>query len=1015
MVYPKKWKCPNCSQLVDSNKLCPNCKFRFGNHYPKLWSCPSCNNINSDSEFCKICDYPNNLSFPKLWHCHECSNLIKDAQKCDVCGFEFKEKKPEKVPIIEKKIVKKDFLDKKNIYLMSIGVIVLSLILVFYSMDFSTNEEFVVDLLAGNSFSKDFLLASNLDSVTFELQSPTGEILSVSGEKKSNNIWRINNISLNESGTWNVKIVGIVGLSSFESTDSLEIKDSCINSSNCISGVCCNGACINVCSNSSDCDDYNSLTTDVCLNPNSCLASCINSGLTCNTISRDGYCPSECNKYNDVDCVSCASGEAVCDNVCKKIECKTNVNCDDSNPSTIDKCIIMNDQCDNYCENNFYEGSCAIDKVEYNGYCITPSCVSANDCKKVGWNYNCINAGTIDAYCSYSKCNSGEILCLSDGINKCTIPACKRNSDCLTNQICENAWECNAKCVVSSNNIIPISCSDNQYFCGNLCKNYENLCSWPSTPIDSNICNCNESSSYLFKKSESFNIDQFLVNSNSSVNSLSMLCSSCNSKTGNCFEGKNVKITYTIDYNGDSVVSVPLIGLSKSYDHVAQSNPPQFETKNDYFMGVINCNSNSNLTLSSELSATLYNVKIFVESKEIIESTLVNVGYDYTSSVCPGFDNSEYIINFDIDLVIGNFSMNYGLDKSNKNIIFNETQSNVISRGIIDCSLTNNDLMFIPSGDVFHTFTVSNVKLFVKGCNNDFDCASNEFDKCSISKCVNNKCQTSRINTNYCNLNKSETLINFVFDGTNYLNESICLNSLNDGMYYLINAQKQSAFSEDLTISYGADSKKTSVTINSPERIIISGQINCSNPEKKVLVNQALDSFSMYIKDYKHPIVDQTSPADQTTDPVDTTPVTPPTCNWPTTLDVENNVCNMVVNDSNNLIMDLSSMSTFYNLFGDKQTSDSQLLNYLCDVSNSYDGKQFYLNYFINYNGKVNVNSGVLNFIKTYTSTWPTNKNDEVSGTIKCSNYKELMLKNDNYFPSSSSKFSNGILYVKKI
>jgi hypothetical protein len=184
MDYPKKWKCPNCYELVENNKICPKCKFKLGSHYPKLWSCPACSNLNSDSEFCKVCEYPNNLSFPKLWHCHECSNLVKDSAKCGICGFEMNEKNPQPLQVIEKKVAKKDFMDKKNIYLMSIGVIILSLILVFYSLDYSPALEPSAELFAGVSFSKDFSLASSLDNVVFELQSPSGTTVIIGAQKK---------------------------------------------------------------------------------------------------------------------------------------------------------------------------------------------------------------------------------------------------------------------------------------------------------------------------------------------------------------------------------------------------------------------------------------------------------------------------------------------------------------------------------------------------------------------------------------------------------------------------------------------------------------------------------------------------------------------------------------------------------------------------------------------------------------------------------------------------------------
>lgn len=330
---------------------------------------------------------------------------------------------------------------------MSMGIIILSLILVFYSIDYFpisgiANEE----ILAGQAFSRDFILATNLDSVAFELKSPLGEKIIVEGSKKSSGVWSMINVSLNESGIWDILIIGTVGLSSFQLSDYLEIKASCVNSSDCLSGICCSGACIDACINNSCCNDNNSLTNNICLFSGTCNARCSNSPLVCNTISRDGYCPSSCNRDNDVDCVSCASDEALCNNVCKKIECESGADCFDNNPLTIDKCIIMNNNCQNYCENNHYEGLCNNGRIEYNGYCITPSCLTQDDCYKYGWNYNCLNPATIDAYCSYFKCNSNEIVCIEDGLNKCKVPACKNDLDCQTGQVCENAWECNAIC-----------------------------------------------------------------------------------------------------------------------------------------------------------------------------------------------------------------------------------------------------------------------------------------------------------------------------------------------------------------------------------------------------------------------------------------------------------------------------------------------------------------------------------------------------------------------------------------
>ncbi len=438
MDYPNKWKCPNCSELVERNKICPVCNFKFGTHYPKLWGCPNCSSVNSGNEFCKDCDYPNNLSAPKLWHCHNCQNLVKDSSICDICGFELKELKD--VPAIEKKVPKKELLSKKNIYAITIGVIALSIILIFFSIDFSPNPELFSQAFAGQAFSKDYLLATNLNKVIFELTSPSGKFFQYFGVKKSENIWSLNNIYLNESGNWSIKIIGFSGLSTIESLQELSVKSSCTNESGCLNGICCNGSCFTPCINDSSCGIGKS-----CINPNTCQSFCETNPLECNTVTLDGVCPAGCNIYNDADCVSCGFGEIVCNNACKKV-CKSNNDCNDNDSLTFDKCILMNDKCNNYCENKYYLGTCSDGKVEYNGYCITPLCFTKNDCIKEGFYYNCINPGEVDAYCSYFTCTGEELLCFNEGIDYCKTPACISNEDCSTG-FCQNPGKCNAKCI----------------------------------------------------------------------------------------------------------------------------------------------------------------------------------------------------------------------------------------------------------------------------------------------------------------------------------------------------------------------------------------------------------------------------------------------------------------------------------------------------------------------------------------------------------------------------------------
>jgi len=1024
MDYPIKWKCPNCSEMVDNNKSCPKCKFMLGSHYPSLWNCPNCNNITSKSEFCKICSYPNNLSYPKLWHCHECSNLVKDSETCEVCGFKITEKKPEPAPVIEKKIRKNDFMDKKNIYLMSIGVIVLSLILVFYSIDFSQKEEASAEIAAGQIFSRDFALATNLESVTFELESPTGQVLIVEGSKKSSNIWSITNISLNESGTWTIKILGLIGLSTFESSGTLNVKNSCTNNSECLSSLCCEGACFNPCKSNLECDDFNSLTSDSCINIGTCDALCVNSPLECNTIARDGYCPTNCNKDNDVDCASCLADEAVCNGVCKKLECDSNSDCADNDPRTADKCIIMNNPCSNFCENSYYSGSCPEGKVEYDGYCVTPACMTAEDCKRDGWNYNCLYAGAINSYCSYSQCASGQISCPINGVNKCITPACKRNAECGVSQVCQNAWTCNALCVTIPSQAL---CKNNEFFCNGSCTDYNNLCSWPKAPKQALACDCDDSEEYLIKRSETIAIPALASSTGSDAESLSVLCSGCNSMSGNCFNGKAYRMVYTISYDGDAAINAPILGLSKSYDYAAASTPPQTESRNEYLSGVINCNNNNNISLSSELSATMNNIMLIIESDELAEIPLAASGNNYTLDVCPEFNNSQYKITFDAEsLESGEFVMRYGLDSNNKVITLSQVQQGVVSGGVIDCSKADNNITFAGGA--------ANVKFFATGCFDDFGCAKNELDKCSLTKCVSNKCQTQRLNFSYCQSGANETIIAFSqvsYTGADYksgsyylANSTICEDNVNHGKEYIINAEI-TAINDSLLIGYEADSKGTMLIINSPQRIVISGTVDCSRaygavvfylPASSTATGFTVSSFSMHIKNYASII---SPPKETAEDEESNEPATPEpkTCNWPFELTSDMLGCELPqASNAETTIIALEDLETKYELFSNAYNQDlNDLKDDLC-TPNNYNGKEFYFSYSISYYGAVNLDSEIIGLKRPYSNIFIVPHKtviDSISGTIDCS--KNTLLLMTNALDYSKANMTSARVYIKNL
>ncbi len=68
------------------------------------------------------------------------------------------------------------------------------------------------------------------------------------------------------------------------------------------SDICCTGACTNVCSIDSHCDDGEVCTTDICNSGGTCAATCDNQQIEGCT-NGDGCCPAGCTPLNDNDCV----------------------------------------------------------------------------------------------------------------------------------------------------------------------------------------------------------------------------------------------------------------------------------------------------------------------------------------------------------------------------------------------------------------------------------------------------------------------------------------------------------------------------------------------------------------------------------------------------------------------------------------------------------------------------------------------------------------------------------------
>lgn len=99
---------------------------------------------------------------------------------------------------------------------------------------------------------------------------------------------------------------------------------SCCKDCGCLAGQSCvENLCVvssdNACASDKDCDDKNSCTKDLCSGaPRKCLNQVIT---TCS--NGDGCCLGSCSVYNDKDCSS---------------TCLSDLQCNDDNPCTIDRC-----------------------------------------------------------------------------------------------------------------------------------------------------------------------------------------------------------------------------------------------------------------------------------------------------------------------------------------------------------------------------------------------------------------------------------------------------------------------------------------------------------------------------------------------------------------------------------------------------------------------------------------------------------------------------------------------------
>lgn len=153
--------------------------------------------------------------------------------------------------------------------------------------------------------------------------------------------------------------------------------------------IICNSQCTTpVCSTDTTCNDNNSLTTDTCINPNTCIASCQNT-----------YIPPQT--------PTCTIGQILCSNSCIYPTCINDSACNDNNSQTTDTCLNSN-SCNASCQytfNSLTTPTCLGSQILCNNQCITASCSANTDCNDNNslTTDTCSNAGTCAAVCQFTQ------------------------------------------------------------------------------------------------------------------------------------------------------------------------------------------------------------------------------------------------------------------------------------------------------------------------------------------------------------------------------------------------------------------------------------------------------------------------------------------------------------------------------------------------------------------------------------------------------------------------------------
>jgi hypothetical protein len=195
--------------------------------------------------------------------------------------------------------------------------------------------------------------------------------------------------------------------------------------STCANG-CLNGACKSACSTNAQCGTATWLGNLTC-SGNSILDTyrtftCVNPGLL----------TSYCKTTDTIKTKSTCLSTQICSNgACVVPTCKTNTQCNDSNPLTFDKCENPN-TVSSYCSHTSIACSTAAN-CGTNGI-IGKTC-SGNYLYNINQTFKCNNPGLLTSYCSSTLSNSYSTMCTYGCLNGACLPkpACSTNSSCGTN------------------------------------------------------------------------------------------------------------------------------------------------------------------------------------------------------------------------------------------------------------------------------------------------------------------------------------------------------------------------------------------------------------------------------------------------------------------------------------------------------------------------------------------------------------------------------------------------------